>query len=162
MSCLADVPKNDFQLSGWTFSAKIFQMAFDKFPSERKFLAGVLKTDLYVSRGILGKSIIFWDFARTIFGRVVKTALYVSGVTFSANNFFENFAIDAARIGKSIEKKVYILSDWFYFRIIYTLRRKIIILRICSLCSLKRYRKTAYNYKLNNSIIESFVFQTKN
>ena len=31
-------------------------------------------------------------------------------------NFIENFAVGAARIGKSAEKDVYLLGEWFFFR----------------------------------------------
>ena len=61
---------------------------------------------------------------RKFFGRVVTTALYVSGGAFLATKNFPEITVDAVRNGKT-PKKVNILSERFFFRNI--LRTKIVI-----------------------------------
>ena len=53
------------------------------------------------------------DFEQKIFGRVVETAFCVSRGTFVVKNFIEKCA-GSRKIGKSPEKKAYILGEWFW------------------------------------------------
>ena len=83
------------------------------------------------------------DFERKGFNSWAKTfclflsnyLLHVQGNIFSALMFFRNFAVDAARIGKSRRKKLHILRERFFFRKMF--RRKVITTVAAHLWSLQ-------------------------